>query len=343
MNPPKITVLMPVWNAETFLPAALESIWKQTRTDFELLVVDDGSTDRTPEILASCCDLRLRVLRNEARQKLSGALNRGLGEARGELIARMDADDVMRSDRLARQEMYMARHSEIGCCGGWVRPFGDGPKKILKFPAEAEDIKAFSLFYTPFAHPSVMFRRERFAREGLTYDGTFYPAEDLELWSRAILKFPCGNLQRVLVDYRVHKKSMTGGEWSDMDAQTMRIHRRMLSQLNMDISEEELLLHRKSSMGLMPPSVESFRRTESWLLKLEAASHRSGFSGGKALADVLHFVWFRQAMASVRGMGWGAWKLYRQSRLSSYGDHAQSRRWTVWAASVKAGFVGKRP
>lgn len=342
MSGPRVTVLMPVLNAEDFLPETLTSIWAQSFGDFELLAIDDGSADRTPEILAACRDPRLRVLRNETRRKLSGALNRGLEEARGDFVARMDADDLMRPDRLARQVAHLERHAEIGCCGGWVRTFGEGSLKVQKYPCGVEPVKAFALFYTPFAHPTVMFRREGFGREGLRYDGSYYPTEDYELWSRAILRFPCDNLPRVLVDYRVRGNSMTGGEWSDMDAQTVRVHRRMLAQLEIEPTDEESRIHRAASMGLLPAAPESFAQAEAWLLKLAAANRKRGAFDSEALADMLNYVWFRMAMAVVRAMGGEARALHRRSPLAFLGSQARMRRWMLRAAALKADFAGYR-
>ncbi len=342
MSVPHLSVILPVYNGSAFLAEAIESVLNQTFRDFELLVIDDGSTDRTAEILASCRDPRLRVLRNETRRKLAGALNRGLDEACGTIVARMDADDLMRRDRLARQVAHMEAHPEIGCCGGWVQTFGDGKKRILKYPIGKEETKAFALFYAPFAHPTVAFRREWFERERLRYDGSFYPTEDYELWSRAIAAFPCGNLPRVLVDYRVHGNSMTGGEWSDMDVQTLRVHRRMLAHLGLEASEDEARIHRAASMGLLPAVPDSFEITEAWLMKLEVANGTCRAYGERELADMLNYVWFRMAMATVRALGGEGWKLYRRSRLSSMGPNARFRRWTLMAAALKAECVGRR-
>ena len=248
----------------------------------------------------------------------------------------------MRPDRLARQVAYLERHPKIGCCGGWVRTFGDGPRKTLKFPANAKDLKAFALFYAPFAHPSVLFRREWFAREGLRYDGSYYPTEDYELWARALARFPCANLPRVLVDYRVHGQSMTGGEWSDMDAQTVRVQRSLLANLGIEPTAEESRLHRAASMGQLPAELESFAQAETWLRKLEEANRIRGVYEPNALADMLNYVWFRTAMAAVRKMGGAAWRAYNASPLAERGTHTSLRRWTVRAAAWKAGFGGGR-
>lgn len=331
---------MPVYNGERFLSQALASIWQQTFTDFELLVVDDGSTDRTSEILDACRDRRLRILRNETRLKLAGALNRGLTEARGQLIARMDADDLMRKDRLARQVEYMTRHPEVGCCGGWAKTFGAETNTVLRFPSKAEDIRAFCLFFSPFAHPAVMFRRDWFSQEELHYDGSYYPTEDYELWARAVMRFPCGNIPRVLIDYRQHEKSMTGAEWSEMNAQTRRVQRGVLETLGLTPTEEELHIHRAASMGQLPASEESFHRTEAWLLKIAAANRESTLCSPSALESILNYVWFRSAMGAMRELQEFTWRFYEASHLASIGDKASLHRWVVRFAALKAKMKG---
>lgn len=341
MAQPRITVLMPVWNGEAYLSQALASILRQTHDDFELLVVDDGSTDRTAEILTACHDSRLRVLRNETRRKLSGALNRGIAEARGEFIARMDADDLMRPDRLARQVACLERNSDWICCGGAVRTLGCGSGTILRYPCEPAELPAFCLFYAPFAHPTVMFRREWFQRAGLAYDGAYYPAEDYELWTRILRQFPAGNLPQVLLEYRVHGQSMTGGEWSAMDEQTIRVQEQLLRRLGMSPTAEQLRLHRAASLGRLPPSEESIEQAADWLQQLAASNRETRQYPPERLASMLNYVWFRQTMAVVRAMGQTAWVLYRQSPLAFMGPEAAKHRWLVRLAALKAQFFPK--
>ena len=113
----EVTVLMPVYNGERYLREAIDSILDQSFRDFEFLILDDGSTDGTADIIRSYRDERIRFLANPERLRLSGALNRGMAEARGSFIARMDADDIARPHRLARQLAFLRRNPEVGICG----------------------------------------------------------------------------------------------------------------------------------------------------------------------------------------------------------------------------------
>jgi len=120
MVEPKVTVLMPVYNGERYLNEAVDSILGQTFTDFEFLIIDDASTDKTPEILRSYDDPRIRVVTNEENLGLSKSLNKGLALARGEFIARMDADDVSYPYRLQVQHEFMTQHPGAGVIGSWA-------------------------------------------------------------------------------------------------------------------------------------------------------------------------------------------------------------------------------
>lgn len=114
---PAISVVLPVRNGEAFLADALDSVFAQTFSDFELIVVDDCSTDRTAEMLASTNDSRLRVVRNEEQRGIAGSLNRGFELCGGRYIARMDADDISLPMRFARQVAFLEAHPEVGVCG----------------------------------------------------------------------------------------------------------------------------------------------------------------------------------------------------------------------------------
>lgn len=327
---------MPVWNAAPYLREALESIWRQKFRDFELIVVDDGSTDETPDILRTYRDPRLCVVRHADRRKLSQALNTGLEYANGEFIARMDADDIMSANRLAIQVMYLSKNPHLACCGGWVRTFGNAKPEVWKFPEEPTFLKAFALFYTPFAHPTVMFRREWFEREHLRYDGSYYPAEDYELWTRVLDRFPCGNVSRVILNYRVRVTGMTGAEWPEMEAQTKRIYRNMLVKIGWDPTPEQLQAHRDLAMGRVPSDREAILRAERWLLTVMRVNERTKYYDQEALEEIVNYVWFRAAMGLVRALRGETWLWYRKSPLARCGRRAKARAWMVKLAALKA-------
>lgn len=299
MKEPAVTILLPVYNSAETLQATLDSLFAQQFEDFELLVVDDGSTDQSPDILQACHDPRLRVLKNPERLRLAGALNRGLQEAAAPLIARMDADDLCRPDRLNRQLAFMDAHPEIALCGSWTRHFGDRKKNKEAYPVSADAIRAFALFNCPFAHPTVMFRRALFLEEQLLYDGSFYPTEDYELWTRLVHRFPCANVPEILLDYRVHAKSMTGSDWDNMDAQACRLMKNQFAGLGVVLDDKQVRLHR--DIGMARVSAEEMEAAAAHLGLLLQLNQEKEFCSSEAFAREVEERWFHVCM-NVRGL-----------------------------------------
>jgi len=201
--PPTISVVLPVYNGGAFLGAAIESIVKQSFTDFELLMIDDGSTDSSLELMRKYAakDTRIRILTRENRGLVS-TLNEMIGMARGAWIARMDADDIALSDRFARQLEWLEQ-SGADVCGCWVQRFGGSDKREVRFYESDVQIKAELMFCSPFAHPSIMFRTT-LARI-YPYDDNWIKAEDYDLWVRAAQAgWIMTNLPQVQLLYRTH-------------------------------------------------------------------------------------------------------------------------------------------
>ena len=141
---PRVSVVMPAYNAASFITEAVGSTLAQTFTDFELIVVDDGSTDDTATIARAFADDRLRVIGNSANLGMFTSLNIALGSARGEFIARMDADDIMAPTRLAEQVALMDDRPDIVVCGSDMRLFGESDE-ATDLPADDAEIKAHFL------------------------------------------------------------------------------------------------------------------------------------------------------------------------------------------------------
>ena len=184
-NKPKISVLMAVHNGEKFLLQALDSIYRQTCRDFEFVIVDDGSSDRTPEILLDRKDSRTVIYRNAQRQGLTKSLNTGLKLCRGEYVARMDADDVSLPRRFEKQLEVLEKNPQCLVVGCWCARI-DSEGKVCgqwRLPTEPEDIKAELAARNRMAHGTAMVRRSALIQVG-GYDERFEYAQDYDLWLR---------------------------------------------------------------------------------------------------------------------------------------------------------------
>ncbi len=205
---PRITVLMSVFNGEPYISESVRSILNQTFTDFEFLIIDDGSTDGTSKILErfSENDSRIRVLRQN-NQGLIASLNLGLSLARGQFIARMDADDISLPRRLFEQVIYLEANPSIGLVGGQVAVIDESGSshalKRLKFPTSARAARKKLHFGSPVAHPACMFRT-RLAKSSGGYRSYFTHCEDYDLWLRISEKTETSNLKNTVLLYRVH-------------------------------------------------------------------------------------------------------------------------------------------
>lgn len=208
---PQVTVLLPVRNGAVHLAAALDGIFAQTFTDFELLVIDDGSTDATPEILRAMRDPRLSVVTHPQNIGLVPTLNEGLDLARGEFVARQDHDDVSHPERLQKQVDYLRAHPDCALLGteAWQTDEDGRVSFRLLRPLTAESIRWYLCYDNAFIHSSVMFRRAVIRDELGGYPASFH-SEDYALWSRVARERPVANLSEPLLRYREHRGSVTG-------------------------------------------------------------------------------------------------------------------------------------
>lgn len=187
---PNISVILPAYNAERFLKEAIDSILAQTYTNFELIILNDGSTDRTEEIILSYKDPRIRYVKNETNLKLIKTLNKGIDLAKGKYIARMDADDISLPMRLEKEYEFMERHPDAGACSSKVYLLKRG--KIIKghyYPCTSPAACRFcSVFRTPLSHPSSFFRTDILKSLKYDEDESALHIEAFVLWGNMALK-----------------------------------------------------------------------------------------------------------------------------------------------------------
>jgi GT2 family glycosyltransferase len=210
---PSVTVLVAVYNGGVYLREAVESVLAQTFTDFELLIVDDASGDDTPAYLASLTDARVRVLRNEENVGQAPSLNRGLLEARGRYVARLDADDRMLPTRLERQVAVLDAEPDVALVGTWIDVVDESgtPWATVRgdIRAYAEFIAATLANVYPFGHPSIAYRRDVVTELG-GYDASVAPAEDKDLYRRlALARREIRVVREPLVRYRRHAAQLS--------------------------------------------------------------------------------------------------------------------------------------
>lgn len=318
MSVPRITVLMPVYNGERYLQQALESILSQTFSDFEFLIINDGSTDKSVEIIQSYRDPRIRLLHNEVNLGLVATLNRGVETAKTEYIARMDCDDICLPQRLARQVEFMDHHRDVVLCGTAIKFFGlKGGKKF--YPLADAEIKAHMLFESPFAHPSVMFRSGLFLKEKLSYSETAKHAEDYDLWSRIPGKYRLANLRDVLVKYRVHGNQVSREQRQLQMDEADKIRRLLLTKAGIEFSETEYDIFSKVACRLENSTEEFLLCAEALLLKILKINNVSNFYEKSAFSRAIGNFWWEVCFhSSVLGLN--VFVIYLRSRLSSYSD-----------------------
>ena len=208
---PLISVLMPVYNAERYLVAAMESVLGQTLPDFEFLIIDDGSTDRSRSILEqyASCDRRIRLV-SRPNTGHARALNEMLAMARGELLARMDADDISLPDRFARQVRFLNEHPEVVCVGGAFDMIDAKGRFLTRSSAltDNESIQRFMIHGNDaLMHPTMMIRRIAMKRIGGYAEGAV-PAETLDLALKLGEVGALANLAEPVLRYRIHSKSV---------------------------------------------------------------------------------------------------------------------------------------
>ena len=215
MNEPLISVILPVYNGELYLREAIQSILSQTCTNIEIIIINDGSTDKTASIISSFTDPRIRYIEQENRG-LSEALNRGIRLSSGDYIARQDSDDISLPTRLERQVAFLVSNPDCGMVGTWSEIWRERQKtrKAHQHPEKNSLLKYELLFNNPFVHSSVLIRREVFDQVGMyTTDSSRQPPEDYELWSRVARKFDVGNVGELLHIYRETKNSISREKW----------------------------------------------------------------------------------------------------------------------------------
>lgn len=223
---PKISVVMPVYNAQKYVGLAIESILSQTFKNFEFIIINDASTDETLSICEKFAkkDPRIRIITNKKNLNIGDSLNVGIKAARAEYVARMDGDDISLPKRLDQQFRYLERNTNVAVVGCGMKVIDEVGKEIgtRKYSSDSTKLKKSIFRYSPFAHPTTMFRKKAIIDAGL-YSSAWSPTEDLHLWVRVGTKWDFSNLKNVLFKYRVYSDSQSNKNIRKVEMKVLKI------------------------------------------------------------------------------------------------------------------------
>jgi len=254
---PLVSVLMPVYNGEKYLKEAIDSILNQTYTNFEFIIINDGSTDKSEEIILSYTDTRINYISNSANIKLIKTLNVGLNAATGKYICRMDADDVSMPNRLEVQVDFMENHPEYVMTGSYVHTIDDMGERqtTIEYYTKDEDLRFALLQYCPFIHPSVIICNDILKKNNYHYLEDYLHAEDYHLWTILAEEGKVANIPLFLLDYRVHNQQISSMHEEFQIKQMKRIQeahlRRLFPKYSLDILS---LIFNKDVLSLITKS-----------------------------------------------------------------------------------------
>lgn len=300
---PKITVLLPVYNAAKHIENAVKSILNQTFKDFELLIINDGSIDKSVEIIKTFKDKRIQLIHNPANLGLIKTLNKGIDLTKGKYIARMDADDIAMPNRLEKQVAFLENNSEYALVGTQANfIFGDKLSNTLfSMETNSEILPVLSLFSCPFIHPSVMIKtailKEFYYHEGFT------AAEDYELWTRILKKYPCANLSESMLQYRIHDNNISTIQNDKQIDSVRRIYEANLKYIQMSYTEADLDIYLKISGSYQKDiSLNDLKNIKIWLNKMQSFLLKEGNYKAEIIQEVIKITWF-QVCSKVRYNG----------------------------------------
>jgi glycosyltransferase involved in cell wall biosynthesis len=273
------------------LNEAIDSILNQTFSDFEFLIIDDGSTDQSIDQIMLYDDPRIQLIKNKKNLGQSETLNKGINLARGKYIARMDQDDISMPKRLEKQLKFMEDNPQIGVCGSWLQLIGKY-KGIAESETEDDLIKIKLLTNQNLAHPSVMIRKEILEKYELSYGTSYTVAQDYDLWVRMFDHCSFANLPKPLLKYRIHENQKSRKVGEQNSAEGNKVLTNLLIKMGLQLNDSDLIIHNKIFSGIGINSV-TIDKALSYLIRLRSSNIRKKVFEPVAFNEFLKTNWRR--------------------------------------------------
>lgn len=290
-----ISVIMSNYNTpEEYLREAIESILNQTYSDFEFIIVDDCSTDNSLDIIESYNDPRIVLIKNEENMGLTKSINRAIQAAKGEFLARMDADDISLPERFQKQINYMAEHPSLLVCGTWGELFGSGSgkyaNKLIEKTVPEKDTFQINLLFgnqDGLLNNVVMFRHQMLLDKKIKYNEKYPCAQDFRMWVDCSRAGECRNIPEILVKYRIHDKAISSDKKDLQDECAKNIMAEQLAWLGLDLPEDWENLHWGLLTGRKPYDL----RYRKWIKTIIKANKKHKVFNHKKLKNILWSKW----------------------------------------------------
>lgn len=312
---PILSVLMPVFNSEQFVAEAIESILNQTFKDFEFLILDDASTDKSLEIIKDFekRDSRIKIYQNDKNLGVVASRNKLINLSKGKYIAWLDSDDVAIETRLKKQVNFLEAHPEIGMTGAYPIIIDENGKKIRKwwFETDPQKLKIELFFHSPFLSSSVMIRKSCLPQN--FYDSKFAVAEDFDLYSKISENSDVANISEILVKYRINSKGLSKSNFEKMERLSVKVIEEHAERLGVKLDENTIKNMRKAKTSLQITWEEVAEIEKSLTLLKKLLLAKNDFKKN-AVDEVIQKYWFETCRKSTYN-GLRILKIFFKSQL----------------------------
>ena len=312
---PILSVLMPVFNSEQFIAEAIESILNQTFKDFEFLILDDASTDKSFEIIKEFKnkDPRIKVFQNAKNLGVVESRNKLINLSKGKYIAWIDSDDIAFENRLEKQVDFLETHPEIGMVGSNASTIDENNNKIGKwlFETEPQKLKIELFFHSPFLSSAVVIRKSCLPQN--YYNSNFPVAEDFDLYSKIAEQYEIANIREFLVKYRINSKGLSKSNTEKMERLSIQVIKEHAERLGIKLEENTIKNLRKpvTASKIAPNEISGIEK--SLILLKNMLINKEGFNK-TATDEVIQKYWFETCRKSTHN-GLKILKIFFKSSL----------------------------
>lgn len=322
---PFVSVLMPVYNGEKYLIEAMDSILNQTYLDFEFIIINDGSTDNTEQIILSYEDPRIRYKKNETNHKLIATLNEGIELCTGKYIVRMDADDISALNRIEKQVAFMEENPNVGLCGTWFETFDDTRKKgESNYASEHEEICYKHLYQIHLSHGTAVFRKSILDKLNFRFDKEYAHAEDYDLFTRMALETKLANLPFVGYAVRHHQNEVSVKFGNIQRANSLRVRKRLFDLLDTESDEKVLIAFEELNHQNYQSIDLSDEQTQKMLETLILGNRNSNYIQTVYFERQIKTLWLNYCYHK------GSFKIYKKSSILFDENSVKQVRKTKW-------------